>query len=174
MSEASNELYDQAKILRLDGRYEEALLKAKGAVNLNPNSANAWWEVALSSNALKKIDAAIEAFEKTVELSEEFAQGWSYYGKALQSAGRKEDAINAFEMALELDDSESTALIQLMQIYYSDEANKPKLAGSRYFCKRFFRASCSKNQQKTTRPPMPSAAPIRPRHLVSTQQGVET
>ena len=47
-------------------------------------------------------------------------------------------------------------------------------AGSRYFCERFFRASCSKNQQKTTRPPMPSAAPTRPRHLVSTQQGVET
>ncbi len=46
--------------------------------------------------------------------------------------------------------------------------------GSRYFCERFFRASCSKNQQKITRPPMPSAAPIRPRHLVSTQQGVET
>ena len=46
--------------------------------------------------------------------------------------------------------------------------------GSRYFCEIFFRASCSKNQQKITRPPMPSAAPIRPRHLVSTQQGVET
>ena len=46
--------------------------------------------------------------------------------------------------------------------------------GSRYFCERFFRASGSKNQQKNTRPPMPSAAPIRPRHLVSTQQGVET
>jgi hypothetical protein len=27
---------------------------------------------------------------------------------------------------------------------------------------------------KITRPLMPSAAPIRPRHLVSTQQGVET
>ena len=49
-----------------------------------------------------------------------------------------------------------------------------RFAGSRYFCERFFRASCSKNQQKITRPPMPSAAPIRPRHLVSTQQGVET
>jgi len=48
------------------------------------------------------------------------------------------------------------------------------LKGSRYFCERFFRASCSKNQQKITRPPMPSAAPIRPRPLVSTQQGVET
>ena len=49
-----------------------------------------------------------------------------------------------------------------------------RTAGSSYFCERFFRASCSKNQQKITRPPMPSAAPIRPRHLVSTQQGVET
>ena len=33
------------------------------------------------------------------------------------------------------------------------------MAGSRYFCERFFQGSCSKNQQKTTRPPMPWAAP---------------
>ena len=58
--------------------------------------------------------------------------------------------------------------------YVSSSKHYRISAGSRYFCERFFRASCSKNQQKTTRPPMPSAAPIRPRHLVSTQQGVET
>ena len=39
------------------------------------------------------------------------------------------------------------------------------------FAERFFRASCWKKSAKITRPPLPSAAPIRPRHLVSTQQG---
>ena len=42
-----------------------------------------------------------------------------------------------------------------------------RIVGSRYFCERFFRASCSKNQQKCTRPPMPSAAPIRPASLAT-------
>ena len=66
------------------------------------------------------------------------------------------------------------ALADFPNMGVSREELKTALQGSRYFCERFFRASCSKNQQKTTRPPMPSAAPIRPRHLVSTQQGVET
>ena len=48
------------------------------------------------------------------------------------------------------------------------------LGGESLFLRKIFPGSCSKNQQKITRPPMPSAAPIRPRHLVSTQQGVET
>ena len=64
----------------------------------------------------------------------------------------------------------------ITRLHDKPEEHEPfqKQEGSRYFCERFFRASCSKNQQKITRPPMPSAAPIRPRHLVSTQQGVET
>lgn len=39
---------------------------------------------------------------------------------------------------------------------------------------KYFSGLLLEKSAKTTRPPMPSAAPIRPRHLVSTQQGVET
>ena len=46
--------------------------------------------------------------------------------------------------------------------------------GVAIFAKDFSGHPARKNQQKCTRPLMPSAAPIRPRHLVSTQQGVET
>ena len=49
-----------------------------------------------------------------------------------------------------------------------------RAGGESLFLRKIFPGSCSKNQQKITRPPMPSAAPIRPRHLVSPQQGVET
>jgi hypothetical protein len=51
------------------------------------------------------------------------------------------------------------------------------MAGGRgvaIFAKDFSGHPARKNQQKCTRLLMPSAAPIRPRHLVSTQQGVET
>lgn len=126
MSDASKELSDKATTLRLDGKHEEALLAAKAAINLDIDSANAWWEVALSSDLLKKTDAALEAFEKTLELSDEFARGWAYYGKALRGAGRIGDAIDACEKALELDDTEQIALIQLMAIYDGDAENKSK------------------------------------------------
>jgi tetratricopeptide (TPR) repeat protein len=126
MSEASKQLSDKAANLRLEGKNEEALLAAKGAVNLDPDSANAWWELGLSSDALNKTDAAIEAFEKTIQLSDEFARGWGYYGKALRAAGRKDDAIRACERALELDETEQIALIQLMAIYDGDNENRSK------------------------------------------------
>jgi hypothetical protein len=48
------------------------------------------------------------------------------------------------------------------------------MRGVAIFAKDFSGHPARKNQQKCTRPLMPSAAPIRPRHLVSTQQGVET
>ena len=51
---------------------------------------------------------------------------------------------------------------------------KRKLRGVAIFAKDFSGHPAGKNRQKCTRPLMPSAAPIRPRHLVSTQQGVET
>jgi len=126
MSEASKQLSDKATNLRLEGKNEEALLAAKGAVNLDQESANAWWELGLCSEALNKIDAAIEAFEKTIQLSDEFARGWGYYGKALRAAGRKEEAIRACERALELDETEQIALIQLMAIYDGDNENRSK------------------------------------------------
>src|SRR5512137_14763 len=50
--------------------------------------------------------------------------------------------------------------------------NRPNLRRKRgvaIFAKDFSGHPARKNQQKCTRPLMPSAAPIRPRHLVSTQ-----
>jgi hypothetical protein len=47
------------------------------------------------------------------------------------------------------------------------------MRGIAIFAKDFSGHPTRKNQQKCTRPLMPSAAPIRPRHLVSNQQGLE-
>ena len=52
--------------------------------------------------------------------------------------------------------------------------NQAGKRGVAIFAKDFPGHPARKNQQKCTRPLMPSAAPIRPHHLFSTQQGVET
>jgi len=126
MSEASKALSDKATILRQEKKFDEALLKAKSAANLDPTSPNAWWEVALCNNELKNIDSALEAFAKTLELSEDFSHGWALYGKALRAAGKKAEAIEALEKALEINDNEQIALIELMAIFDYDAENKPK------------------------------------------------
>lgn len=126
MSEASKELSDKATILRQEKKFDEALLKAKSAANIDPSSPNAWWEVALCNNELKNTDAALDAFVKTLELSEDFAHGWAMYGRVLNAAGQKAEAIEALEKALEINDTEQIALIELMTIYDYDAENKPK------------------------------------------------
>jgi tetratricopeptide (TPR) repeat protein len=126
MSEASKELSDKATILRNEKKFDEALLKAKSAANIDPTFANAWWEIALCNNELKNTDAALDAFVKTLELSKDFAYGWAMYGKTLNLAGKKSEAIEALEKALEINDSERNALIELMSIYDFDVENKPK------------------------------------------------
>ncbi|MFI3179484.1 MAG: hypothetical protein QX188_08010, partial [Methylococcaceae bacterium] len=47
-------------------------------------------------------------------------------------------------------------------------------SGESLFLRKIFPGFLLEKSAKITRPPMPSAAQIRPRHLVSTQQGVET
>lgn len=126
MSLTSKELSNKATSLRKENKFEEALLKAKSAANLDPSSANAWWEIALCNIELKNTNSALEALVKTLELSEEFSYGWAIYGKTLKEAGQKEKAIEALERALEIDDSDQTALSQLMGIYAYDTDHRQK------------------------------------------------
>ena len=67
-----------------------------------------------------------------------------------------------------------TSAINLQIKNVIDGHTEPWGRGVAIFAKDFSGHPARKNQQKCTRPLMPSAAPIRPRHLVSTQQGVET
>ncbi len=125
-TDKDKELIDKAISLRESEKYEEALLAARSAVSHNPESADGWWQVGLNYESLKNLDSAIDAYKKTVELSDEFEYGWVTYGKALRNAGRKMEAISALEKAIELSPTRSDALIQLMAIYDGDEENKEK------------------------------------------------
>jgi tetratricopeptide (TPR) repeat protein len=54
---------------RKDGQYEKALASALAATKANSDSANAWWQVALSRRMLGDPRNAIPALERTVKLS---------------------------------------------------------------------------------------------------------
>ena len=89
--------------LRQEKKFEDALLKAKSAANLDLSSYNAWWEVALCNSELKNTDAALETFINTLELSEDFSYGWAADGKVLEAVGKRGEAIEALEKVLEAD-----------------------------------------------------------------------
>lgn len=126
MSEKSQALAKKATALRKEGSIEEALIAARAAVAEDIECVESWYQVALSSEDLKKTQQALDAFEKVVELNNEFAYGWARYGKLLQQAGRSAEALDAFEIALIWDETEQDALLGLINIYGLDGELKDK------------------------------------------------
>jgi tetratricopeptide (TPR) repeat protein len=59
-----------------------------------------------------------------LELSPNFAYGYSVYGRALLKQQKKEDAIQNFEKALEIESSQQDALFELLTLYAYDEKNR--------------------------------------------------
>ena len=120
MSTQSKVLADKAKELRKEGSLEEALLAARAGTSEDDECISSWYQVALNSEDLKKTQLALEAYEKLLELNDEFAYGWARYGNLLKKNKRESEAIDAYEMALIWDDTEQDAMLGLINIYASN------------------------------------------------------
>jgi len=121
MSKASKNLADKAKELRKEGSYEEALIAARAGVAEDDECIASWFQVALNGEQLNKTQLALEAYEKLLELNDEFAYGWSRYGNLLRKNGQPAEALDAFETALIWDDTEDDALRGIINIYAQQE-----------------------------------------------------
>lgn len=94
---------ERIRKLRSEGRLEEAILVARKATQLDEYDANVWWLLAVSLRDRDDLKAALHALRKVTELAPGFPPGWCELGKALQEAGRTEEAIEAYEESLNLD-----------------------------------------------------------------------
>jgi len=117
MSEQSKALADKSKALRKEGSLEEALMAARAGAAEDDECIASWYQVALNSEDLQKTNLALEAYEKVLELNDEFAYGWSRYGNLLKKIGRSSEAIDAYDMALIWDDTDQDAMLGLINIY---------------------------------------------------------
>ncbi len=117
MSLTANELTDLATDQRKEGRLEEALASATAATKANPESANAWWQVALARIGLEDHRNAIPALERTVELSPHFDPAWAALGDALVKTDDEARAASAFERALQEEHTSVNAMQGLADIY---------------------------------------------------------
>lgn len=89
----SAELWDaKGYVLRLAGRYEEALVCLERALQLNPALAQAHWNKGLALNALRRYGPAVLALDRARELApNEPELDWAR-GKALYFLGKEEEA----------------------------------------------------------------------------------
>jgi tetratricopeptide (TPR) repeat protein len=129
MSQEIDDLLKKCVELREGGRLEEAILSARRATNIDPKSANAWWQLGLSV-AKKDGDAlALDPFKKTVELAEGFAYGWYRLGNAYKKLEMINEAVEAWESACENDEDSELARYKLIDAYNErgQESEKEKL-----------------------------------------------
>jgi ssDNA-binding Zn-finger/Zn-ribbon topoisomerase 1 len=124
------ELIDKAQDQYNRQRYEESLVSAEAAIEIDHESVNGWWFAALCHLALGDNDNALEALEIVVDLAPDFANGLERHGATLLALGLEEEAQYAFEMAIEKDDSHVGALTALAKIYKEkntdDQAQRDK------------------------------------------------
>ena len=115
------------------GRYQESLVSAEAAISLNPEETNAWWFFALNHEALGNLDEAIEALDTVTDLSPGFANGWARYGAVLQALNAEKNdtyslhmsAQEAYERAIEINDSHTSTLAALSGIYQENASEQP-------------------------------------------------
>ena len=112
------ELIEKAKDQRQRSRYKEALISAISATESDPDSAEAWWQVALNQLSLGEFQNALPSIKKTLDLAPHFSLGWARYGTTLTKIGDEISAQDAFEKALEQDPDQEEALEALADIYY--------------------------------------------------------
>ncbi len=111
MSEAeAKQFAERAQNLRSEGRLEEAILAARRATALDADNANAWWQLALAQGAKDGGDTAIPALQKVTELAPDFAAGWNELGRTHYRAKRYDEALEAYEQALEADSSHISSM----------------------------------------------------------------
>ena len=115
------ELIEKAKEQRSRKRYEEALVSALAAVKQDEYDSEAWWQVALCRKSLGDTRNTIVALRETVELEPEASNAWALLGNLLMSTGEKDEAREAFEITLDYDDEQLTALEGMSSILAEED-----------------------------------------------------
>jgi len=91
--------------------YAAAARAARKAIGLDPKLADAWLDIGFVNFWWDgDLDAGLKSFETGLQLNPESARGWLWYGNALASTRRFDEALRALARARSLD-PESRAII---------------------------------------------------------------
>lgn len=126
MSQEIDALVSKCVELREAGRLEEAILSARRATSVDPESANAWWQLALAVAEKDGDAAALDKFKKTVELADNFGFGWYRLGNAYKEISMLDEAVNAWETACLYDEDYQWTRYNLIDAYQARKLENEK------------------------------------------------
>ncbi|WP_138502595.1 tetratricopeptide repeat protein [Nostoc sp. PA-18-2419] len=102
-------LINEADRLREAKKFEEAAVKYKAALRLDPNSIIAHSNLGIALRSQGKLEQAIAAFQRALQIDPNDAVANYNLGIALRSQGKWEEVIAAFQRALQIDPNDANA-----------------------------------------------------------------
>jgi tetratricopeptide (TPR) repeat protein len=102
-------LINEADRLRKDKKFEEAILKYKDVLKLDPNSVLADYNLGNALYNQGKLDEAIASYQTALRLDPNYAMAYNNLGVTLYDQGKLEDAIAAYQKALQIDPNDAYA-----------------------------------------------------------------
>lgn len=85
--------------LRFLERPQESLAAFNKAKEVNPINPFVWHYIGMCSHAMRDYKAAAEAYEKTIELDQDFVAAYLNLSHALADLGQNEEALNNYNLA---------------------------------------------------------------------------
>ena len=96
-------LFLEKGLILLAGQiYKEAIESFDKAIEIKPNSSEAWNNRGVSLHALGRKEEAIASFDKAIEIKPDQCKAWYNRGHSLHDLSRKEEAILSYEKAVEI------------------------------------------------------------------------
>ena len=102
--ETAPELVIRGIALRGQKQFDDARQLFERAVKLEPDLANAWFNVGYSRDAVGDFNGALAAWERVVQLEPQNAAAWTNKGSTLLKLQRYQEALEAFETAIRIKD----------------------------------------------------------------------
>jgi tetratricopeptide (TPR) repeat protein len=102
----------------------------KSIIKLQPDSAPAYYNLAISLKAQHKLDEAIDYYRHAVRLQPNLAQAWSNLGMALLEQSRVDEAVKSLHEGLRYDTANATIMYNLGIAY---EAHREPGEAMKYF-----------------------------------------
>jgi tetratricopeptide (TPR) repeat protein len=100
-------LINQADRLQEDKKLQEAVLKYKAALDLDPNSILAHNNLGFVLNKLGRLEEAIAEYHQALQIDPKYAIAHNNLGIALYNQGRLDQAIASYRQALQMDSNDA-------------------------------------------------------------------
>jgi len=108
-------------VLYDEGRHNQSLAAFNRALDIDPENPKAWEGKAFALSVLGRINESIQAFDMAISLlpankTDEISWAWAAKGNVLQmEPKRQEEAIAAFDRALEIDSKNSREIVLILK-----------------------------------------------------------